>query len=320
MKGGVLLDAYGVFGLQLRDLLLDGRERAGVLLRVNSLDSANQDPAILELPEHRGRDGRKGAYGIRASGVWSIERVRFINAQTGMECGGDSWTCAADMTLVDVTFSKCSTGFASLADQNLNYAFVRPNVAYCDIGLHFRNGGSVSAAMLNGHSCGVAVKIEKGGINAGAFDFSGVRVEARTYQGRRTRLFDVAGETNVRISSMITTCMGLTGDHLADENAPGVALPLIRVDRGAMVLVQASLLSGPLAEVRGGGWLAFDNCRFRVMADPRGDVICEDGGGYVVTDSIVIPQAPGRQSPYETGDPVLIREFRHSGSPATITP
>jgi hypothetical protein len=212
------------------------------------------------------------------------------------------------MTLIDVSFSHCATGFATLADQNLNYTFTRPNVAYCDVGLYFRNGGTVTTDLLGGHSCGIAIKIDTGGINAGVFNFVGTRIEARTYKGRRTRLISVSGETNVKFSSLVTTCMGIAGDHLVDEPDAGDIDYLFKVSGGAQVFVDSSLISGPIASLSDRSWMQFTNCRFRFLADPRKDIKADENSGFEITNSFVtIDRLENKK--YKTGRTIFLRKY-----------
>jgi len=112
---------------------------------------------------------------------------------------------------------------------------------------------------------------------------------------------------------MLTTGMGLSGDHLAKENTPGDIPPLIKVSGGAMVLVQSSLISGKIASIAGSGsepsWMEFNNCRFRIMADPRKDIYCEGSASFAIINSIVYPDLSEKE-PMRAQPAVFIRDYR----------
>lgn len=302
-KNGVLMDAYGVLGMCVKDLLFDGQGKCKVLLRMNSLDKDNKDKTLLKK------------FGSRASALWFLERVSFENADTGFECGGDSWTCASDMTMIDTNFSKCHIGFATLMDQNLNYNFIRPGIGECDIGLYFKCGGSVSTTMLSGHSCGYAIKIEKGGINAGVFSFDETRVEARIYKGRRTRILYAKGESNVKFTSLVTTCMGLSKptNKISVEfgKEPDMKSALFTIRDGAMVKVESSMISGPIADMKGKCWLEMDNCRFRFLADPRKDIFTDKNAGFEIRNSF-LTEDHMEQNKYIIDKQLFIKNLWHA--------
>lgn len=299
-KSGFLMDTYGVMGLHIKDIAFDGQNKCNVLLRMNSLDNSNKDKALIKK------------YGSRGAALWTLERVMFENAATGFQCGGDSWICASDMTLIDVDFSKCKTGFVTLMDQNLNYNFIRPGVSQCDIGLHFKRGGNVTTTMLSGYACGYAIKIEKGGINAGTFNFIGTRVETRIYKNRRTAILYAKGESNINFTSLVTTCMGLS--EVAKKSVeygtkPDHSTALFTIRSGAMVKVTSSLISGPIADMKGKCWLEMDNCRFRFLADPRKDIYHDSNAGFEIRNSFLV-QDKIENNKYKIENQLFITNYR----------
>ncbi len=266
-------------GLTLRDLAFDGQDKCNTLIRMNSVDRDNADKSLLKT------------YGARASAEWVLERVSFLHAKNGFTCGDDSWSCASDMTLTDVKFYQCETGFKTVSQQNLNYMFTRVNLSKCDVGLHFKKGGSVVANLITGHGCGTAIKIDSGGINNGTFVFNGIRVEARTFKGKRTSILDVKGTVNVTITGLLSTCMGLVtppAGSVERGKKPNVDKPLITLGERAMVSIRGSMLSGPIADLSGRSWLSFTDCRFRFLADPRKDIKAAKDSGFLIRDSWLV--------------------------------
>ncbi len=290
----VLMQSYGQLGLVMSDICFDGNHKAQAAFALDSIDKDTSDPQLLKR------------FGGRAGALHVVTRCTFANATVGYRCGKDSWTCASDMSFYDCTFSSCRTGFLTMADQNLNFLFMRPNVGMSNIGIHFAKGGSATINQLNGHSLRTALKIDKGGINAGTFSINGMRVESRPFGGydkspkrsfmnpsapdssdiRRTSLLDVAGETNVFVNGMLTTCMGIAGKNGDDQT------PMIHVRDGAQLSIVASQFSGMIADIKTSSdkpasWLSIKDSRFRFLANPRQHITCDANSGYELTNSIV---------------------------------
>lgn len=299
-KTGVLLDTHGLMGFRIKDIAFDGQGKCKVLIRMNSLDKDNKDKTLLKK------------YGGRGAALWSIERVSFENAETGFECGGDSWTCSSDMNFIDVDFSRCKIGFVTLMDQNLDYNFIRCGVSQCDIGLYFKRGGTVTTSMLAGYACGYAIRIEHGGINAGTFNFIGTRIETRMFKGKRTAILYAKGESNINFTSLVTTCMGLTTPGKASVEygkKSDTSTALFTLREGAMVKVSSSLISGPIANMKGKCWLEMDNCRFRFLADPRKDIIHDANAGFEIRNSF-LAQDSIKNKKYKVEKQLFITNYR----------
>lgn len=258
--GGTMIDTYGVFGLRLQDICLNGRGQADVLLSCNSIDTGGSSSQYIP------------AFGARGGDQWFIERVVFENPRPstgiGFACGTSSSTCAGDFTIIDADFENCPIGFFTAEHQNLNYNFIRPQICQCGIGLYFKAGGSVTCTLLSGYSCGVCIQIDKGGINAGTFNFIGTRVETRTWNNKRTQLLKASGVVNVKFSSLLITGQGVINNGAVDYS------PMFVLSNGAHVFVDSSILSGTVANLTGAAgqaatWIQFDNCRFAYLSDFR---------------------------------------------------
>lgn len=271
---GILMQSYGQMGLVMSDIRFDGNNKAKTAFALDSIDSDNDDSSLITT------------FGARGAAMHVLTRCSFENATVGYRCGQDSWTCASDLSFYDCNFSSCETGFLTMADQNLNYFFTRPNIALSQTGMHFAKGGSATIHLLNGHSLETALKIDKGGINAGIFSIHGMRVESRFYNGKRTSLIHAEGETNVYISGLLTTCMGIAGTN-GDPNTP-----MITLRKGAQLTIEGSQLSGMIADIatttgQPPAWLSFRECRFRFLADPRTNITCDTNSGYDLTNCII---------------------------------
>jgi len=264
--GGHLLDCWS-FGLRLRDLWLVGGGKAGVLLRVNS---------------------RPGS----GTAIYAVERVHLQDAECGVECGAEPpEVCASDMTFTDLEGLHLGTGFRTMNAQNLNYALIRPVFEECGIGYHFKNGGSVVAVLPSGGRCETFIKIEGGGINAGTFQFIGMRMEPHT--GKKASVWlEASGETQVQFSGLLVTCMGVWKDADGQAEATGQT-PKFILGPSAQVTVQNSIIAGRIARLTGPSpdqarpdagatatWIQFDNCRFRCGSDPATGIECDDYSGY----------------------------------------
>lgn len=269
-SGGTLIDAEGCPELQIDTIKLEGNKKAGILLRINSL---NGHPAAQYL----------------------IDNLHLSRAATGIEVGGSGFDgCGSDMTLTDLNMSELTTGFHTLRHQNVNFTFIRPQVGNCSIGMHFEKGGSVVALMYSGWKCDRFIKIGFAGINNGNFSFIGMKPEV--YPGpttgeRGTILETGGGEIVVTFQSLCTGCIGCRFGPQPDDQPP--LAPLFILGPGTQVSVENSLLSGNIATLKGAAtdptWMQFDNCRFRVNADPRKDIACGDFSGFEVRNSVVVP-------------------------------
>lgn len=293
-ENGILMQSYGQLGLNMSDIRFDGSHKAATAFALDSIDKDTADPTLLKT------------YGARAGALLVISRCAFENAGVGFRCGQDSWTCASDMSFYDCNFSNCQTGFLTMADQNLNYLFMRPNIGMSNIGIHFAKGGSATINQLNGHSLRTALRIDKGGINAGIFSIHGMRIESRPFAGyskisggsfmvpgepdsneiRRTSLIEATGETNIYISGLLTTCMGIVGKN-GDPKTP-----MIRLRDGAQLTIDASQFSGMIADLstsdgKPPAWMSLRDCRFRFLADPRTNIRCDANSGYELRNSII---------------------------------
>lgn len=282
--GGTLLETWACNGLMLEKLAFDGTGKAGTLFRVNSIDTrtTTEQPNNAENAEYLKK------FGQRSSAEYRLDLIQFKNAGVGMSCGDASYICASDMTLIDVGFADCATGFVTYSEQNLNYNFIRPEIGRCDIGMHFAKGGNVTATMLSGHSCGYAVKIGKQGINVGTYNFIGMRVEARIYKGKRTAmLYAEGGEVMVKISSMILSAQGISGQESDLET------PMFTLKDGAQVFIDSSLLAGCSAKLESSAastpsWIQFDNCRFRIASDPRTRIAHDEFSGFNLRNCVIV--------------------------------
>ena len=262
-KGGNLLEAWGVSGFEIYDLRLEGKSKCGILVRLNSIDGPAYMNKMKKVDKELGLSYFK-RFGQKATGENTFERLYLNESDTGMSLGDSSYICTSDMTFSDVTFRKCKTGFITNSPQNVVYHFTRTNLLFCDTGLYFKRGGYATFSNLGGSGGGIAIRIGKQGINNGVFNFTGMRVEAEMFKGKRTQmLLAEGGETIIHFSSMIVTCQGLFGKN-SDRKQP-----MFVVKGGARVIVENSLITGNVGEVSSGGWLQFKNCRFRVVSDPR---------------------------------------------------
>lgn len=291
--GGTMIDAEACWGLMLNHLWLAGSRRfifdryakgnaglkleelhakykvAGLLLRINSLQG-------------------------HVAAEYLFDTVTLLDAVKGVEIGGNNKDlCGSDMTIKDLGLRDLMVGFETLKGQNVNFTFIRPEVGNCGIGLHFAGGGSVIALQYSGWKCDRFIKIGGTGINNGNFYFVGMKPELYRgpTTGRRGVILEAAGgETVVTFKSLCSGCISLfdSDKHKSDREHP-----MFILGPGAQVSVEGSLLSGKLAKLTGRkdkspAWIQFDNCRFRVAADPRQQIEHDEWSGFEVRNSIVV--------------------------------
>jgi hypothetical protein len=264
-EGGTLFDIWGAGGLQMHDLGLIGSGKAGVLISVNS-------------PRAHG------------AGRYTFERMTLVGAEVGFETGNDSHINSADMTFLDVHFVRLKTGFRTMSVQNVDFTFIRPRVIGCELGLHFHKGGNAEANSLFGIGVKEVVRIDSGGINAGTFFFSNMRIDVNysfkdpeTGIAPRSIILRAKGETNVKFSALDVIC----GNAMRGDRTPAFIL-----GPHANVSVASSIISGKVAELTGNPdapptWIQFDNCRFRVFSDPR-EIEHDAASGFELRNCVIV--------------------------------
>lgn len=275
VAGGVMVEAYGVNGLRVEDICFngdygcDGSYKAG-----------------------KGFDVRYVAG--YPSAEFHFQRVALERCTTGFECRNE--VCNSDMTFIDLTMSRCNTGFHTLGGQNVNYVFIRPECIYDTstantIGMNFEAGGSV---VIDGYSCGqlaTAIKIAAGDVNNGNFLINGWKPETYTVDGKRMQLLDASGSNCVvQVNNL---CTG-TNSASTDLNTP-----LFKLGKKTSLQVNGSQIYGvriaDIGDTTNTSWITFDTCQFG-YGDPRnGSVITHDqysgyelrncalGGGIIPT-------------------------------------
>lgn len=303
--GGVLIDMRSAFSIELTDLALIGSMQAfrevshlGILKRnlLSDIDTFDRAAVCLRI-NTAGRGG--------AAAELTLRRIYVSDADTGIEIGGLGRNiCGSDMLIEDLGMSHCQTGFRTMKHQNVNFVFIRPQVGNCGTGLHFVEGGSVSAILYSGKKVDRFVKIDHGGINAGNFAFHIMKPEFHPgpLTGKRGAVVEAKGEVNVTFTGLCTGVIGLFGEKGDRES------PLFIVGPGAQVQVEGSMISGHIAHVEGDpeigpAFIRFENCRFRVATDPHRDITANEEGGYSFVDCIYSEDRFDAQGQYKQVQP-----------------
>ncbi len=253
-KGGTMLSIDGSGGVVVKDLQFLGAHRAGKGISVNS----------------------PTGYGF-GNGMFS--KLTFSDMGRGFVCGSHSYICSADMTLSDVNFVHCHTGFLTLSDQNLDYLFLRCTAQFCNTALHFHRGGSVVGELFTTYDVHTVVQIDHGGINAGTYCFDGMRVDGDGGHFR-TVVLRARGETNVDFNTLDIVISGV-------RRFPET--PAFILGPTANVAVDSSMITGDVAVLAGAKagpptWIEFNNCRFR--EDPRPQIKCGAYCGYALANCV----------------------------------
>lgn len=256
-KGETLLECKPLSGLRMTDLLLDGNNKAGIVMRINSGDG-------------------------HGTAEFFIERVCMRNADVGMELGADLAVCASDMTLIDLNIDHMKeAAFRSMSVQVLDFVFIRPEVGSTPIGFHFVKGGAATFIHPCAFRVGTLLKIDSGGISAGVFSVRGWFWERYSYKDEKSRMVFVnaRGECNISISGVATGASRLWGKN-ADLKTPNFIL-----SDGAQLKVTGSMICGKIARLTGkkdrtATFIQFDGCRFRCASNPKKDVDSDIYSGY----------------------------------------
>lgn len=256
-KGGTLFECKPLSGLRLTDLYLNGNNKAGTLLRVNS------------TPGH-------------GTAEFFIERVCLSNADTGIECGADLEVCASDMTFIDLTIDNMKkAGFRAVSGQALDYVFIRPEVGHTPIGFHFIKGGAATFIHPCAFKVDTLLKVEKTGINSGVFSIRGWFWERHAYSDPNKKMVfvDASGEANITVIGTATGCSRVWGEK-ADLETPNFIL-----GPSAQLTAIGCMISGKIAKLTGekdnvATFIQFNNCRFRCAANPKENIECDEYSGY----------------------------------------
>lgn len=244
-EGGLMFDIADNAGMQIKNICFNGDDKADTIITVNS---------------------PKGG-----SGRYTFTNITLANAKYGFVCGNKSHRNSADMTFIDLCMVSLQTGFKTMSVQNVDYLFLRPRANGVELVLHFEAGGNAEASSLFGIGCREIVRIDTGGINAGTFFFSNMRIDHnnkfKNERGESAKpiILRAKGETNVKFDALDVICVNAMK---SDPETPAFIL-----GPGAQVAVDSSMITGAVATLTGRAddvptWIQFNNCRFRVLANP----------------------------------------------------
>ena len=62
-------------------------------------------------------------------------------------------------------------------------------------------------------------------------------------------------------------------------------------------------------EKDGPTWIQFENCRFRVVADPRKRISCDEYSGFEIRNCVVTEDSFDKKGNYSRGKTIMIREL-----------
>ena len=242
------------------------------ILRNLAINGGGKARAAIEVQTVRG-----GA----ATGM-SFTRLTLGNAEHGMLLGDDGIGHNADCSsFYEIYFHDCTYGFRTVADQNMEYTFLRCGIANAKVGYWFQKGGDATFLHAGGYNADTYIKFDAPGINNGNLTVIGLRYEH--YRRPRGSLLEAAADATVSFIGLCTTVTGIFEDKNrnlpADRQTPNFILK-----PGAQVRVSGSLLSGATARLEGNqnapAWIPFDDCRFKPSDDPRRDVKLSGNAGF----------------------------------------
>jgi hypothetical protein len=284
-KGGTLLECKPLNGLIMKDILLDGAEKAGIVMRVNST---------------------KG----HGTAEFFLERVNLYNADTGIECGVDLEICASDMTFIDIVIDNMKkAAFYANSGQALDYVFIRPEVNNTPTGFHFIKGGAATFIHPCAYKVDTLLKVEKTGINSGVFSIRGWFWERHAYSDLNKKMVfvDASGEANITIIGTATGCARVWGEK-ADIETPNFIL-----GPSAQLTAIGCMLSGKIAKLTGekdnvATFIQFTNCRFRCASNPKENIESDEYSGYEFKNcNVTIDDTKGKK--YKTIKKIFIPQL-----------
>jgi hypothetical protein len=242
------------------------------ILRNLAIDGGGKARAAIEVQTVRG---------VAATGM-SFTRLKLGNAEHGVLIGDDGIGHNGDCSsFYEIYFHDCSYGFRTVADQNMEYTFLRCGIANAKVGYWFQKGGDATFLHAGGYNAETYIKFDAPGINNGNLTVIGLRYEH--YRRPRGTLLEAGADANVSFIGLCTTVTGIFADEArnlpADRTTPNFILR-----PGAQVRVSGSLLSGATARLEGSpghpAWISFDDCRFKHSDDPRTDIQLAGNAGF----------------------------------------
>lgn len=225
-EGGTLLRATGVCGLVIRDLNFDGNKRAGIL---------------FEAAHEKGWGNMLNF----------LENVHFFSAKVGIQMGSKPREHTnSDYAFHFITFRSLECGMLVNNDQGVDFLFNYIFALSVKKVLHFANGGNLLVNNAQMTNCALFLEIGGGGRNAGTFLANNVRIEwdraGSTHRGQLLRSNPSNQQANVRF-------IGFTDAQWAWPNNTTESryYPLMEIGPGTTVVMESSMVSGPLARLRG---------------------------------------------------------------------
>ncbi len=249
------------------------------ILRNFAVDGGGRARAAIEV---------KTVRGVAATGM-SWTRLKLGNAENGLLIGDDGIGHNGDCSsFYELTFHDVKYGFHTVADQNMEYTFIRCSAVNADVGFWFEKGGDASVFHAGGYNVDTYFKFDNPGVNNGNLTVIGLRYEHYGRNNRRGAVFEGGKDATV---SFIGLCSTVTG-VFPGKNWPGdTKTPNFILHPGAQVRVAGSILSGATASITGSSdqpaWITFDDCRFKHSDDPRTDIKAEGNAGYEIRNSTI---------------------------------
>ena len=225
-EGGTLMVATGVSGFVLRDLNFDGNKKAGILFLSRHVKGWGN---ILNM----------------------MENVHFYRAAVGIQMGSspDEHT-NSDYAFHFVTFRSLDCGLKVKNDQGVDFLFNYVFALSVKTVFDFERGGNLLVQNAQMTNCPLFLNIGGGGRNAGTFNATNVRIEwdggGAKRRGQLLRATPKFHQASVKI-------VGFTDAQWAwpSNETESRHIPLMEIGAGTTVVLESSLVSGPLAALQG---------------------------------------------------------------------
>lgn len=225
-EGGVLMLATGVSGLVIRDLSFDGSGKKGVLFKARHIKGWGN---MLNM----------------------MENVHFYRAATGIQMGSEQGEHTnSDYAFHYLTFRSLDNGLLVKNDQGVDFLFNYIFALSVKTVLNFERGGNLLVNNAQMTNCPLFLNIEGGGRNVGTYIASNVRIEwdkaGTNRRGQLLRSTPKYKQAVVRFTGFTDAQWGWPSNQTESRG-----IPLMEIGPGTSVVMESSLLSGPLARISG---------------------------------------------------------------------
>lgn len=225
-EGGTVMVATGVSGLVIRDLNFDGNKKAGTLYLARHIKGWGN---MLNM----------------------MENVHFYQAAVGIQMGSSTGEHTnSDYAFHFLTFRNLESGLLIKNDQGVDFLFNYLFALSVKTVFNFERGGNLLVHNAQMTNCPLFLNIGGGGRNVGTYNATNVRIE---WDGGGNKRRGQLLRSEPKFQQASVKFVGFTDAQWAwsKNETESRRIPLMEIGPGTTVVMESSLISGPLATVDG---------------------------------------------------------------------